>query len=143
MESEKKVASVGDYSSKDLPIPLCDPHFHMLDCATYPNLNLGDAAQLLQVYSAKNYLTDVKQLSSPLCWVSGIHVETVVGQSEGPGIPDRIGKAPLPLGPGSCSFLAVPAGASQPNDPTRKRRGFRVNISLSRTVIKTVEERQH
>ena len=76
----------------------------MWDCGTYPNPNLGDAAQLLQVYSAKNYLTDMKQLPSPLYWVSGIHVETVVGQSEGSGIPDTIGKAPLSLGSGSCFF---------------------------------------
>lgn len=90
VKSEKKITNDGDYAAKDLPIPLCDPHFHMWDCIAHPNPNLGEAGQNLPVYSAENYQADMKQLPFPLYWVSGIHVETIVGQSEESEIPDII-----------------------------------------------------
>ena len=90
MKNESEVANGGEHAAEDLSIPLCDPHFHMWDVVERPNPNLGDATEKLPAYRAENYLVDMKQLPFPLQWVSGVHVETVVGQSEGSEIPDTV-----------------------------------------------------
>ncbi len=67
-----------------LSIPLCDPHFHLWDLHNRPNPNLGDVAgHPLPVYQATDYHRDMGELPEPLQLVSGVHVETVVGQMEG------------------------------------------------------------
>ena len=66
------------------PIPLCDPHFHMWDLPRRPNPNLGpDTARHLPTYLATDYARDMDTLPAPLQLVSGVHVETLVGQMEG------------------------------------------------------------
>ena len=65
-------------------ISVCDPHFHMWDLPNRPNSNLGAAVeQNLPTYLASDYIRDMDQLPAPLQLVSGIHVETIVGQMEG------------------------------------------------------------
>ncbi len=59
------------------PIPLCDPHFHLWDLAERPNPNLGD---VMPAYRADDYAQDMSELPPELRRVSGVHVETVVGQ---------------------------------------------------------------
>ncbi|MDE2810689.1 MAG: hypothetical protein OXN90_19925, partial [Gemmatimonadota bacterium] len=59
------------------PIPLCDPHFHLWDLAERPNPNLGD---VMPAYRADDYAQDMSELPLELQRVSGVHVETVVGQ---------------------------------------------------------------
>ena len=59
------------------PIPLCDPHFHLWDLAERPNPNLGD---VMPAYRAADYAQDMSELPPELQRVSGVHVETVVGQ---------------------------------------------------------------
>lgn len=65
-------------------IPVCDPHFHLWNNKERLNLNLGDAVQEnLPIYLAEDYAQDMDTLPEPLKRVSGVHVETVVGQMEG------------------------------------------------------------
>lgn len=65
-------------------IPVCDPHFHLWNNKERLNLNLGDAVQTnLPIYLAEDYAQDMATLPEPLKRVSGVHVETVVGQMEG------------------------------------------------------------
>ncbi len=71
-------------------IAVCDPHFHMWDVGERPNPNLGDASEQLPTYQAADYFSDMSQLPSPLHLVSGVHVETVVGQQEGSETPDTV-----------------------------------------------------
>ena len=62
-------------------LPICDPHFHVWDNKdNFKNLNLGGIADgPLGVYLTKDILAATKGLP----YVSGVHVETVVGQKEG------------------------------------------------------------
>ena len=71
-------------------IAVCDPHFHMWDVGERPNPNLGDPSEQLPTYQAADYFSDMSQLPSPLHLVSGVHVETVVGQQEGSETPDTV-----------------------------------------------------
>jgi predicted TIM-barrel fold metal-dependent hydrolase len=71
-------------NQSETPIPLCDPHFHMWDLPRRPNPNLGpDTAAHLPTYLALDYARDMGELPAPLKLVSGVHVETLVGQMEG------------------------------------------------------------
>jgi predicted TIM-barrel fold metal-dependent hydrolase len=73
------------------PIPLCDPHFHLWDLHNRPNLNLGEAAgHPLPVYEATDYHRDMGALPERLQLVSGVHVETIVGQMEGGALLDTV-----------------------------------------------------
>ncbi|MFT5367148.1 MAG: putative TIM-barrel fold metal-dependent hydrolase [Candidatus Latescibacterota bacterium] len=68
----------------NMDLPVCDPHFHLWNIHERPNLNLGDAVQNnLPIYLAEDYAQDMDTLPAPLKRVSGVHVETVVGQMEG------------------------------------------------------------
>lgn len=60
---------------KEETLKLCDPHFHLFR----PNPNIGQVKR----YDAKDYFNDMKLLPTQLQRVSGIHVETVVGQMPG------------------------------------------------------------
>lgn len=62
------------------PILLCDPHFHLWDLAERPNPNLG---AVMPAYRAADYARDMRELPPELQRVSGVHVETVVGQVAG------------------------------------------------------------
>ena len=64
------------------PLKLCDPHFHLFR----PNPNLGQ----VKTYVANDYASDMKQLPTDLKRVSGLHVETVVGQMPGGPVIDSI-----------------------------------------------------
>jgi predicted TIM-barrel fold metal-dependent hydrolase len=65
-------------------LPVCDPHFHLWHIHDRPNLNLGEAvANDLPIYLAEDYAKDMDGLPAPLKRVSGVHVETVVGQMDG------------------------------------------------------------
>ena len=69
------------------PIPLCDPHFHLWDLAERPNPNLGD---VMPAYRAADYSQDMSELPPKLQRVSGVHVETVVGQVPGGVLVDTV-----------------------------------------------------
>jgi predicted TIM-barrel fold metal-dependent hydrolase len=70
---------------------VCDPHFHLWDIKERPNPNLGEAVeQNLPRYVATDYLADMAQLPTPLELVSGVHVETVVGQMQGGAVIDPV-----------------------------------------------------
>lgn len=71
------------------PIPLCDPHFHLWDLQERPNPNLGE---VMPAYRAEDYFRDMGELPTALNRVSGVHVETVVGQMEGGTIVDTVGE---------------------------------------------------
>jgi predicted TIM-barrel fold metal-dependent hydrolase len=58
---------------------LCDPHFHLWDVPNRPNPNLG----MSSTYLASDYQRDMAHLPTQLRLVSGLHVETVVGQIQG------------------------------------------------------------
>ena len=60
-------------------LPLCDPHFHLWDVPNRPNPILGNDS----TYLASDYRRDMDLLPAPLQRVSGLHVETVVGQMPG------------------------------------------------------------
>ena len=60
-------------------IDLCDPHFHLWDVPKRPNPNLG----MSSTYLASDYQRDMANLPAPLRLVSGLHVETIVGQKPG------------------------------------------------------------
>lgn len=62
-----------------LPVPICDPHFHVWDHPNIPNDNLGSITIELPTYSAKRYIEEAGSLDLR----SAVHVETVVGQTEG------------------------------------------------------------
>ena len=65
-------------------ISVCDPHFHLWDITGRPNPNLGiEVNKRLPAYLSKDYFTDMNGLPKPLKCVSGVHVETIVGQMEG------------------------------------------------------------
>lgn len=65
-------------------IPVCDPHFHLWNVHERPNENLGDGTKNhLPIYQAEDYAQDMNTLPAPLKRVSGVHVETVVGQMDG------------------------------------------------------------
>ena len=64
------------------PLKLCDPHFHLFR----PNPNLGQ----VKTYVANDYASDMKQLPTDLKRVSGLHVETVVGQMPGGPVIDSV-----------------------------------------------------
>ena len=64
------------------PLQLCDPHFHLFR----PNPNLGK----VETYVATNYAVDMEKLPAELKRVSGLHVETVVGQMPGGAIIDSV-----------------------------------------------------
>jgi predicted TIM-barrel fold metal-dependent hydrolase len=67
-----------------MTLPVCDPHFHLWNNKERLNLNLGESVQKnLPIYIAKDYAQDMDTLPAPLKRVSGVHVETVVGQMEG------------------------------------------------------------
>ena len=87
------------------PISLCDPHFHLWDLAERANPNLGDAAPS---YLADDYARDIGELPAELQRVSGVHVETVVGQIAGGAVVDTIGETQW-----VCDQLA-PTEAEQP-----------------------------
>ena len=70
-----------------IPIPLCDPHFHLWDLAARPNPNLGE---VMPAYRADDYFQDLGALPAQLQRVSGVHVETVVGQTPGGAIVDTV-----------------------------------------------------
>ena len=67
-------------------LPLCDPHFHLWDVPNRPNPNLGSDS----TYIASDYRRDMDQLPAPLRRVSGLHVETVVGQMPGGAVVDSV-----------------------------------------------------
>lgn len=70
---------------------LCDPHFHLWDLAARPNANLGAAeAHPLPRYVVEDYLADMGQLPASLELASSVHVETVVGQSDGGAVIDTV-----------------------------------------------------
>ena len=65
-------------------IPVCDPHFHLWNNKERLNRNLGEGVQTnLPIYESEDYTQDMNTLPEPLKRVSGVHVETVVGQMEG------------------------------------------------------------
>ncbi len=70
-------------------IPVCDPHFHLWDLSVHPNPNLGEA---MPAYRADDYFRDMDELPPELKRVSGVHVETIVGQIEGGFTLDTIGE---------------------------------------------------
>ena len=67
-------------------LPLCDPHFHLWDVPNRPNPNLGNDS----TYLASDYRSDMDLLPAPLQRVSGLHVETVVGQMPGGAVVDSV-----------------------------------------------------
>ena len=67
-------------------LPLCDPHFHLWDVPNRPNPNLGNDS----TYLASDYRRDMDLLPAPLQRVSGLHVETVVGQMPGGAVVDSV-----------------------------------------------------
>ncbi len=67
-------------------LPLCDPHFHLWDVPNRPNPNLGNDS----TYLASDYQRDMDLLPAPLQRVSGLHVETVVGQMPGGAAVDTV-----------------------------------------------------
>ncbi len=67
-------------------LPLCDPHFHLWDVPNRPNPNLGNDS----TYLASDYQRDMDLLPAPLQRVSGLHVETVVGQMPGGAAIDTV-----------------------------------------------------
>ena len=67
-------------------LPLCDPHFHLWDVPNRPNPNLGNNS----TYLASDYRRDMDLLPAPLQRVSGLHVETVVGQMPGGAVVDSV-----------------------------------------------------
>lgn len=67
-----------------MTMPVCDPHFHLWNLHERPNGNLGEETKKnLPIYQAEDYTKDFDTLPDPLKRVSGVHVETVVGQMEG------------------------------------------------------------
>ena len=68
------------------PIRLCDPHFHLWDLAERANPNIGDPPP----YKADDYFHDMNTLPTELQRVSGVHVETVVGQITGGAVVDTV-----------------------------------------------------
>ena len=72
---------------------MCDPHFHLWDLPNRPNPNLGEATlQRLPIYRALNYGKDMSELPAKLRLVSGVHVETIVGQVDGGAALDAVGE---------------------------------------------------
>ena len=59
-----------------IPVPVCDPHFHVWDMAVTENENLGGIRDAYPVYSMATYAADAARLDLR----SAVHVETVVGQ---------------------------------------------------------------
>lgn len=60
-------------------VPVCDPHFHVWDADRRPNANLGDIVKTIPEYTVKRLVEDAKGMDLR----SALHVETVVGQTEG------------------------------------------------------------
>ena len=63
-------------------LKLCDPHFHLFR----PNPNLGK----VKTYVATDYAADMEKLPAELKHVSGLHIETVVGQMPGGTVIDSV-----------------------------------------------------
>ena len=79
--------------SADKTTPICDPHFHLWDLPNRPNANLGEATlERLPAYLASHYEADMSELPAQLQLVSGVHVETIVGQMEGGAALDPVGE---------------------------------------------------
>jgi predicted TIM-barrel fold metal-dependent hydrolase len=68
-----------------MPLPadldVCDPHFHFWDHSALPNANLGDITKSIPAYTPSTYTEDAA--AAGLKIASAVHVEAIVGQSEG------------------------------------------------------------
>jgi hypothetical protein len=62
-----------------IPVPVCDPHFHIWDAAARPNANLGGIVDTIPEFTTARFLADAAGLDLR----SAVHVETVVGQEPG------------------------------------------------------------
>ena len=62
------------------------PAFPPVDVPNRPNPNLGNDS----TYLASDYRSDMDLLPAPLQRVSGLHVETVVGQMPGGAVVDSV-----------------------------------------------------
>ena len=95
-----------------IPVPVCDPHFHVWDAAARPNANLGGIVDTIPEFTTKRFLADAAGLDLR----SAVHVETVVGQEPG-GFPldtvsetkEVLRQAPDFVGPDGARKLAIVA----------------------------------
>jgi len=90
-----------------LPVPVCDPHFHVWDNAACLNKNLGDIATgPLGVYTGAAYAAEAA--AGGLTLSAAVHVETVVGQAPGGFAIDSVAETRFVVAQGAA--LPCPVG---------------------------------